>query len=78
MKFASSRLIAADIKAMVKFYEMVTGRSAQWLAPQFVEVVTPSATLAISSAETVAPFKAGSAELTANRTAIMVRHAGAL
>lgn len=33
MKFASTRLIAADIKAMVSFYEMVTGLPAEWLAP---------------------------------------------
>ncbi|GLS20715.1 glyoxalase [Labrys miyagiensis] len=71
MKFASTRLIAHDIKAMVSFYEMVTGRSAEWLAPQFAEIVTPSATLAIGSAETVALFKQGSAEPGANRTAII-------
>ena len=71
MNFASTRLIAADIKTMVGFYEMVTGRSAEWLAPQFAEIVTPSATLAIGSAETVALFKAGSAEPGANRTAII-------
>ena len=71
MKFASVRLIAADIKAMVSFYEMVTGRSAEWLAPQFAEIVTPSATLAIGSVDTVAAFKAGSAEAGANRTAII-------
>ena len=35
MKFASVRLIAADIEAMVAFYEMVTGQAADWLAPQF-------------------------------------------
>jgi hypothetical protein len=33
MKLASTRLIAADIKAMVTFYEMVTGLRAEWLAP---------------------------------------------
>jgi uncharacterized glyoxalase superfamily protein PhnB len=71
MKFASTRLIAADIKALVAFYEMVTGQSAQWLAPVFAEIVTPSATLAIGSAETVALFKEGSAEPSANRTAII-------
>ncbi len=71
MKFASTRLIAADIKTMVSFYEMVTGQSAAWLAPQFAEIVTPSATLAIGSAETVALFKEGSAEPSANRTAII-------
>ena len=62
MRFASTRLVAADIKAMVGFYEMVTGQTAEWLAPVFAEIVTPSATLAIGSAETVALFKEGSAE----------------
>jgi len=71
MKFASTRLIAADIKALVGFYEMVTGRTADWLAPVFAKIVTPSAALAIGSAETVALFKEGSAEPGANRTAIL-------
>jgi len=71
MKFASTRLIAADIKAMVGFYEMVTGQPAEWLAPQFAEIVTPAATLAIGSAETVALFRDGSAEPAANRTVIL-------
>jgi uncharacterized glyoxalase superfamily protein PhnB len=71
MKFASTRLVAADIKAMVGFYEMVTGQRAEWLAPVFAEIVTSSATLAIGSAETVALFKEGSAEAGANRTAII-------
>ena len=69
MKFASTRLIAADIKSMVAFYEMVTGLSAEWLAPVFAEIVTPAATLAIGAAETVALWKPGSAEPGANRTA---------
>jgi uncharacterized glyoxalase superfamily protein PhnB len=71
MKFASTRLVARDIKAMVGFYEVVTGQSAQWLAPQFAEIVTSSATLAIGGAETVALFKEGSAEPGSNRTAIL-------
>ena len=69
MKLASTRLIAADIKGMVAFYEMVTGLSADWLAPVFAEIVTPGATLAIGSVETVALWKEGSAEPGANRTA---------
>ena len=69
MKFASTRLIAADIKGMVAFYEMVTGLSATWLAPVFAEIVTPAATLAIGGTETVALWKEGSAEPGANRTA---------
>jgi hypothetical protein len=32
MRFASIRLIAADIKALVGFYEKVTGTTAEWLA----------------------------------------------
>jgi uncharacterized glyoxalase superfamily protein PhnB len=71
VKLASTRLVAADIKAMVGFYEMVTGQSAEWLAPVFAEIVTPSATLAIGSADTVALFSAGSAEPAANRSAIL-------
>jgi uncharacterized glyoxalase superfamily protein PhnB len=69
MKFASTRIIAADIKKMVGFYEMITGQTASWLAPVFAEIVTPGATLAIGSAETVALWKEGSAEPGANRSA---------
>jgi uncharacterized glyoxalase superfamily protein PhnB len=69
MKFASTRLIAGDIRGMVSFYEMVTGVSAEWLAPVFAEIVTPGATLAIGAVETVALWKIGSAEPGANRTA---------
>lgn len=71
MKLASIRLIAADIRSLVDFYELVTGRRADWLAPQFAEIVTPAATLAIGSAETAALFREGSAEPAANRTAIV-------
>jgi uncharacterized glyoxalase superfamily protein PhnB len=71
MKFASTRLVAADIKGMVGFYELVTGQTAEWRAPVFAEIVTPSATLAIGSVETVTLFKEGSAKAGANRTAIL-------
>ena len=71
MKFASTRLIAADIQKMVSFYEMVTGASATWLAPVFAEIVTPAATLAIGAAETVRLWQEGSAEPGANRTACL-------
>lgn len=71
MKLASIRLVARDIKTVVGFYEKVTGQKAEWLAPVFAEVVTPAATLAIGTAETVALFKEGSAEPASNRTAII-------
>ncbi|ULU25893.1 VOC family protein [Dyella terrae] len=71
MKFASTRLIARDIHAVVNFYEKLTHRKAEWLAPVFAEIVTTGATLAIGSAETVALFKEGTVEPAANRTAII-------
>jgi uncharacterized glyoxalase superfamily protein PhnB len=71
MKFASIRLVAADIGSMVAFYELVTGCRADWLAPVFAEIVLPGATLAIGSAETVALFKEGSTRPSANNTAIL-------
>ncbi|MBB1250797.1 VOC family protein [Rhizobium sp. G21] len=72
MRFASTRLVAADIKQMVAFYELVTRVRADWLAPVFAEIVTPGgAALAIGSAETVTLFKEGSAEPSANKTAIL-------
>jgi uncharacterized glyoxalase superfamily protein PhnB len=71
MKFASTRLVVGDIKAVVGFYEMVTRQAAEWLAPVFAEIVTPAATLAVGSADMVALFKEGSAEPAANRSAIL-------
>ena len=71
MRFASTRLIARDIKALVGFYEKLTDQKAEWLAPVFAEIVTPSATLAFGSAETVALFKEGSSEAGSNRSAIL-------
>ena len=71
MKLASVRLIAADIRQMVIFYEMILDRKAEWLAPVFAEIVTPGATLAIGASETVALWKEGSGEAGANRTAYL-------
>ena len=71
MKFASTRLVARDIKNLVGFYEKVMNKKAEWLVPTFAEIATPAATLAINTAETVALFKEGSAEPGANRTAVL-------
>jgi uncharacterized glyoxalase superfamily protein PhnB len=71
MKLASVRLVAADIRSMVAFYEMVTGVTANWLAPVFAEIVLPGAAIAIGSIETVALWQEGSAEPRANRTAFL-------
>jgi predicted enzyme related to lactoylglutathione lyase len=71
MKLASVRLIAADVKTMVSFYERLTGVAAQWLSPVFAEWVMPGAALAIGGAETVGLWKEGSGEPGANRTAYL-------
>ncbi|WP_043660874.1 VOC family protein [Nocardia thailandica] len=69
--FVSTRLITDDLDPMVAFYEQLTGTSAVRLAPVFAEIVTPTATLAIGSTATVPLFAPGSAEASANRSAIL-------
>ncbi len=71
MKFASTRLIAADIAAVVQFYETLTGTKAEWLAPVFAEIVVAGGVIAIGGAGTVALFSEGSAQPASNRTAIL-------
>lgn len=71
MRLVSIRVITADVKRMVAFYEMVTGVAAIWGNELFAEIPTPVGTLAIGSDKTVALFGAGSAEAAANRTAIV-------
>jgi predicted enzyme related to lactoylglutathione lyase len=71
MKFISTRIITADVKRLVGFYEMVAGVSAVWGNELFAEVPTPVGTLAIGSVKTVPLFGDGSAEPAANRSAIL-------
>jgi predicted enzyme related to lactoylglutathione lyase len=71
MKFISTRLITADVKRLVAFYEMVVGATAVWGNELFAEIPTAVATLAIGSDKTVPLFGAGSAEAGANRSAIL-------
>ena len=39
MKFASTRLISADIKGLVSFHEKLTGQTVGWLVPMFAETL---------------------------------------
>ena len=71
MKFVSTRIITADVKRLVAFYEMVTETAAVWANELFAEVPTPVGTLAIGSDKTVPMFGAGSAQPAANRSAII-------
>lgn len=71
MKLVSLRVITHDVARLVGFYERATGLEAQWRTEQFAELVGPSCTLAIGSAETMRLFGAGAAVPESNRTAII-------
>ena len=71
MKLVSTRIITADVKRLVAFYEMVTQVTAVWGNELFAEIPTPVGTLAIGSDKTVPLFGPGSAEPAANRTSII-------
>lgn len=69
--FASVRLLCSDLKAVVAFYEAVTGVTAAWLTEEFAEVAAPGCALALGSERTMALFGAGAARPAANATAIL-------
>lgn len=71
MKFVSTRIITADVKRLVDFYEAVTEVSAVWGNELFAEIPTSVGTLALGSDKTVPLFGVGSAEPAANRSAIV-------
>ncbi|WP_160716411.1 VOC family protein [Chitinophaga solisilvae] len=56
MKLSSIRIITADIKRLVNFYEQVTGMSFTWYTEDFAELRTAHSTLAIGSTRTLALF----------------------
>ena len=77
MNFASTRIITADITALVAFYEKATTVAATWFTPDFAELGSPvgatatGATLAIGSTRTVPLFAPDSAAPAANRSVII-------
>ena len=56
MNFVSVRIITADIKPLVRFYEQVTGMPMTQYTEDFAELSMPSATLAIGSTRTLQLF----------------------
>ena len=66
MKLVSIRVITHDVARLVEFYERTTGLEGHWRTDQFAELVGPSCTLAIGSANTT-----GAAVPESNRTAII-------
>ncbi|MEJ7677952.1 MAG: VOC family protein [Segetibacter sp.] len=72
MNLASIRIITDNITGLVKFYELVTGMLVVQYNPDFAELQTQSATLAIGSTNTLQFFGGEEvAQAAQNRTAII-------
>jgi catechol 2,3-dioxygenase-like lactoylglutathione lyase family enzyme len=72
MKLVSIRVITADVNGLVKFYEQVTGMPIVRYTPDFAELQTKTATLAIGSTRTLQFFGGESvAQAAQNRSAII-------
>ena len=71
MNFVSIRLITNDVDGLVKFYEQITGLSSVRYTKDFAELKTPSCTLAIANASTMAMFGAGAAHAADNHSVIV-------
>ncbi|QRE77793.1 VOC family protein [Methylobacterium aquaticum] len=72
MHLASTRIITADVDRLVAFYEAVTGLPATRYTPDFAELRTTGATLAVGSTRTLALFgRDAVAQAAANRSAII-------
>lgn len=71
MKVVSLRIITADIKRLVQFFEKATNLTAKWSTDDFAEILTSSFTLAIGSTRTLAFFGEGLAQAAANKSVII-------
>jgi catechol 2,3-dioxygenase-like lactoylglutathione lyase family enzyme len=71
MKVASIRIITAEIKRSVQFFENITGLTAKWYTEDFAEIVANSFTLAIGSTRTLSFFGEGIAEPASNKSIII-------
>ncbi|MDQ1162482.1 catechol 2,3-dioxygenase-like lactoylglutathione lyase family enzyme [Chryseobacterium sp. SORGH_AS 447] len=72
MKLASLRIITTDTEILTDFYEKITGIQAIRYTPDFSEIKTPVATLAIGSTRTLQFFGGETTARPAeNRTAIV-------
>jgi len=71
MNFLSIRMITADIRRLVTFYERVGGVRAHWFTDDFAEITLGAGTLAIASERTMAQFAEGAARGGANHSLIV-------
>nr|WP_315422455.1 VOC family protein [uncultured Pedobacter sp.] len=72
MNLISTRIITAQVETLINFYEQVTGLKATRYTPDFAELKTPGATLAIGSIRTLQFFGGDSvAQPAQNRSMII-------
>lgn len=72
MNFVSTRIITADVRRLVAFYEEMTGTRLTLYTEDFAELITEAGTLAIGSTRTLQLFGGDHvAQPAANRTAII-------
>jgi catechol 2,3-dioxygenase-like lactoylglutathione lyase family enzyme len=71
MNFVSIRIITADIKRLVHFYEQITGIPVTMYTEDFGELKTAACTLAIGSTRTLQLFDGDVARPAENHTAIL-------
>lgn len=71
MNLASLRIITADIKQLVQFYEKITGLTAHWSTADFAELHLGSFNLAIGSTRTMSLFGKDFAEPASNKSVII-------
>ena len=71
VQLASVRVLTEDPQRLVRFYAAVTGATAEWLTDDFVELVTPSATFALSHPRRVAFISENTPRAAANDSAIV-------
>ncbi|NLR77007.1 VOC family protein [Chitinophaga eiseniae] len=72
MNLSSVRIITADIQRLVPFYEKVTGMTWTWYTPDFAELRTGQATLAIGTTNTLAPFGGSDVATAANNHSAII------
>jgi len=71
VNLVSLRMITADIKQLVQFYENAIATTAKWATADFAELRSGSFTLAIGSTRTLAFFGEGLAEPATNKSIIV-------
>ena len=71
MNFTSIRIITADIKRLVQFFENAMMLTARWSTEDFAEIASNTFTIAIGSTRTVSLFGQGIAQAAGNKSLIL-------